>query len=336
MHRFCLSRIVRASNDRTTVAKDRQHVRCYFRSNKKWIALDRTKGLQLRFQLLQINRCGIGKGQLDGVSPTQNGRLARPVSVQPVVSGLTAGRTRCGFQGVGPQLLPLVAPDIDHRQAGLNRVPIPTGKLENLGRLKRAHDVHDRPEDSRRIARWRGPRVRRFGHQATKAGRLARNDRHHLAFRADASAVDPGQVQRVSRIVEQETRFEIVGPVGNDIYVRQHRTDVRGVDVRYNRLDVNAAVDAPQSIRRRNGLGQMVQYILLVVKHLTLKIVQLQKIAVHNFQMPDARARKRVGDYRTKGSASAHQYGRLGDPVLSRFAQAGKKRLANITPGVIK
>ena len=82
------------------------------------------------------------------------------------------------------------------------------------------------------------PGRRRGLDQAAQARRLARQDRHRLAFAADHAAVDPRLVQLDRRVVDQVARLEVVGAVEDQVGVAHQVEDIGVVDVGDDRLDL--------------------------------------------------------------------------------------------------
>ena len=75
------------------------------------------------------------------------------------------------------------------------------------------------------------------GHQAGEAGGFAGQDRHRLAFGADAAAVDPRLAVLHREIVEQEPRGEVVGAIDDHVDVARQFADVVMRHVGNDRLD---------------------------------------------------------------------------------------------------
>src|SRR5437016_2061 len=76
------------------------------------------------------------------------------------------------------------------------------------------------------------------------------------------------------------------------------------IDVGHDGVDLDSRVDLDKAIFRRDCLGQSGSDVVFVVKYLTLKIVQLQKVAIDDSQLADACAGERIGDDRSQRPAA--------------------------------
>src|SRR5262249_16688969 len=130
---------------------------------------------------------------------------------------------------------------------------------------------------------------------AAEARGIAGKDRHGLAVAADAPAVDPRLAELHRRVVDQVANLEIVGPVEDQVGVFHQCQNVGAVDVGDNRLDVDAGIYRAQLASGRLGLGEVFRNIVLVEKHLALKVVGLDEIAVDQAQVADAGADQSIG-----------------------------------------
>ena len=93
------------------------------------------------------------------------------------------------------------------------------------------------PEHAGGLAGRGHPGRRRRLDQAAQARRLARDDRHRLAFAADHAAVDPRLAQLDGRVVDQVAGLEVVGAVEDQVGVADQVEDVGVIQVGDDRLD---------------------------------------------------------------------------------------------------
>ena len=229
----------------------------------------------------------------------------------------------------------VVLPEIDHRQAAGNGRAVAAEDFDGLAGLDRRDQAHDRAQDAGHVAGGRAAGRGALGHQAAEASGFAGQDGHRLPFGPHAAAVDPRQPELHRRVVDQEPRLEIVGPVEDHVDAIAKPFDVRRIDVGHHRLDGHGGIDPSQFFGRGHGLRQAGLGVGLVEQRLPLKITQLDEVAVDDSQRSHAGPDQDIGDCAAQRPAAAQQRPRPGQPPLSFLAQRRETHLAGVA-GKIK
>ena len=172
-----------------------------------------------------------GKAELHGVAAAEDGRMAAALAGQP---GKFA-RPQQGQSAARAESSLICRAVLSHRSSTVQvRLMASTWPLRiliaSLASIEATTPMIV-AEDAGAVAGWRCARRRRLGHQAAQAGRLAGNDRQRLAFRRQAAAIDPGNAELDGGIVEQESRFKIVGAIDEAIDAVEQPLDVGVIDV---------------------------------------------------------------------------------------------------------
>ena len=103
------------------------------------------------------------------------------------------------------------------------------------------------------------------------------------------------------------------------------------IDIRNQRFNLDLGIDPCQFCCGSNRFGKPGRHICLVKKNLSLEVIQLQKISVHDAQVADSRPCERVGNHRTKGPTPTNKRTTLAQPRLPRAAERFVPPLPSIT-----
>ncbi len=106
-------------------------------------------------------------------------------------------------------------------------------------------------------------------------------------MRRDYAAVDPGDAQLQTGIVEQIACLEVIGAVQREVHAVQQLFDVVRRDIGDQRLDLDQAVDVAQAFRGRRRFGHAAQHVLFLIEHLALEIVAFHIVAIRQAQVAD-------------------------------------------------
>src|SRR5882724_854394 len=90
--------------------------------------------------------------------------------------------------------------------------------FQRLCDFKRGDEVHDGPQNTYGVAGFlqHRARIRSFKY-ARQTSRRARANRTRQAIAADRCRINPGFVRMNSKVVEQKSRFKVVGAVEDQV-----------------------------------------------------------------------------------------------------------------------
>ena len=122
---------------------------------------------------------------------------------------------------------------------------------------------------------------------------MAGNHRHGDAVTAHCGAVDPWNAAAHGKIINQVTRFEVVGAVEDHPGAAQQVFGVFRRQIRHHAAHRNRGIDALQPARRGDRLGQCFGGIGFFEQPLAMEIGGLDVIAVDDGEPADAGPRQR-------------------------------------------
>ena len=131
-------------------------------------------------------------------------------------------------------------------------------------------------------------------------------------------------------IVQQETRLEVVRAIENQRKSAQQFLGIFRADVRDDALDRYSGINGAQAAFGGDGFRQGFLRVGFLEQCLPLQVGRLDKIAVHDAQLADARAHQQICQRRSQRSA-AYDYGRgFEQALLARLADFAEKNLPRI------
>src|SRR5229473_513611 len=166
--------------------------------------------------------------------------------------------------------------------------------------------------------------------QTGEARRRSGADGHGEAVAGHGGGVNPGRAILDGKIVDQETRLEIVGAIENEVEAGEQVSGVARTEVGDEAFDGTTGVDRAELALGGDGFGERGEGIGFVKEGLALKIRGLDKIAVDDAQFSDACANQEICGGRTDCAASDND-GAGGEQALLAFiADGGKENLARV------
>src|SRR6266849_761912 len=144
---------------------------------------------------------------LHGVAPAQGDvRLSLALQIWKFERGTSATvRISLGLNG-----LRAARPDVARKQAAMQLAFVAGEQFQCLRRFERCDQIHDRPEDANRVARFfQARRAAGFEQTSKTSGTLWPNCKGQ-AIAGDSSGVNPRSTRLNRKIVDQKTRFKIV------------------------------------------------------------------------------------------------------------------------------
>ena len=276
-------------------------------------------------------------------------RARAEIAVQVLERAMLAARAVALVVGAGDLELPhAVRPEVEAQHRRRNALEVAGQDLERLGGFEARDDLRGRSEHADRVAGRAGAGRRRLLEQTPEARRRValavaaalpcgvaargvRQNRERRADGADRAAVDVRSAVLHGAVVQEVTRLEVVDAVEQDVRAGREPLGVARIEVVDDRRDLDARIDPRELAFGGFGFRHGVADVLLVVEHLTLKIRELDEVAIDEEQAPDAGPRERVGDRRAERAAADDRRGRVGEPALPRLAEAGEQHLPVIT-----
>jgi hypothetical protein len=332
MHGASRADIVCAPDNRPAVREYGQNVIIDFKPQQEGVALQAANAGEAVSDFLEGDFCASGRTQLNGVAATKDGRAIALLAGKPHELAAPAHAAVAGFaQSRKIDAANLVVPYIEDRQPAANGLAVAAQDFHRLGGFNRRDNADDGREDAGRVARGRRSRRRRFAHQARQAGRVARKNRHRLAFRADAAAVNPWHSVLDGEVVHEKSNGEVIGAVDDDIDPGRKFRDVTIRDIGNNRFDLDLGIDTAEFVRSCNRLGQTASDVLFVVQHLPLEIVEFEKIAIDDADQADARAHQRFRNHGAKGATAANESTPFAQLPLAFCPKGDESRLAVVS-----
>ena len=152
--------------------------------------------------------------------------------------------------------LEATGPDIGGDQAVVEGLVMAGEEFHGFGDFQRGDQIDDGTEDSDSVAGflYASGRIGTF-EQASEAWGRARKNGHGEAIAGDGGGVDPGLRGSDGEIVDEETRFEVVSAVEDEVETAQEFRDVPRVDVGDQTFDGDGGVDAAQLALGGYGFG---------------------------------------------------------------------------------
>lgn len=213
--------------------------------------------------------------------------------------------------------LEMAAPDIAGDEAAMQRGGLAGEKFDSFGGFKRGDQIDDRAEDANGVAGFLEALLDCV-HQASETWGGARANGHGQAVAADGGGVDPGLGILDGEVVDEETGFEVVGTVENEVEGREKAGSVAGVKIGNNAFDGDTGIDGAELAFSGDGFGDGGSGVRFVEERLALEIGRLDKITVDDANFPHAGADEEIGRGGTDRAAS-DDYGAGGEESLLTF-----------------
>lgn len=185
--------------------------------------------------------------------------------------------------------LEVAAPDVAGDEAAVQGFGAACQKLYGFGGFQGSDQVDDGAEDADGVAGFLEAGLLRI-HEAGEARRGSRADGHREAVAGDGGGVNPGLVILDGKVVDQETRFEIVGAIEDEIEAGKQVGGVARREVSDDAFHGDTGIDGAELALGGDSLWERGDGIGFVKESLALKIRMLDKIAVDNALFSDASA----------------------------------------------
>src|SRR5258705_9712187 len=169
-------------------------------------------------------------------------------------------------------------------------------EFQGFGYFQRGDQIDDRSEHADRIAGL----LKALGGSARfektgKTGRRGRTNGHGQAVTGDTGGVDPGPAGFHGNIVDQETSFEIVGAIEEQIDSTEKCFRIARAEIGDDPFDGHGRIDRAQLALRGDGLWKDVESVGLIEEGLPLQVRRLNEVAVDDPYVTDAGANEKIG-----------------------------------------
>src|SRR4029453_18352290 len=119
-----------------------------------------------------------------------------------------------------------------------------------------------------------------------------------------------------TRVVEHETRLEIVETIQNQIHAVDVVLDVRGVHIINDGFNGNSGIDTAKFGGSGDGFRKILTNVILIIERLTLKIGKVHEIAVDDAQHANTGSRQQFGRSAAQGAGANDRDAGSGDLCL--------------------
>lgn len=212
--------------------------------------------------------------------------------------------------------LKMAGPNVAGNEAAVESFAIAGEQLDGFGGLQRGDEIDDRAEDANGVAGFlHAGEGFRGAEETSETGGIAGENSHGEAVSGDSGAVNPWAVGLDGEIVDQETGFEIVGAVENDVEALEQFGGVFRIEIGDDSLDGNGGIDGFELAFGGDGFGEGVAGVIFIEQGLALKIGRLDEIAIEDSDAADAGADQQAGGGGANGSA-ADDHGAGGEKAL--------------------
>ena len=185
--------------------------------------------------------------------------------------------------------LEMARPDIAGDEAAVQGFGAASQKLQGFGGFKRSDQVDDGAEDADGVAGFLEACLLRI-HEAGEARRGSGADGHREAVAGDGGGINPGLVILDGKVVDEETCFEIVGAIEDEIEAGEQVGGVARREVSDDAFHGDTGIDGAELALGGDSLWERGDGIGFVKESLALKIRGLDKIAVDNAEFSDTGA----------------------------------------------
>lgn len=133
------------------------------------------------------------------------------------------------------------------------------------------------------------------------------------------------------KIVDEESGFEIVGSVENEIETVEQFPGILRSEVGYDAFDGNGRIDGAKLLLSREGFWKRSGGIGFVEKGLALEIRRFDEVTIEDAQSPNAGAGKKRGSGGSDRAATDDNGTRRREPLLAGLADGLEKNLAGVS-----
>jgi len=137
-----------------------------------------------------------------------------------------------------------------------------------------------------------------------KTGCYAGTNSHGQPITGDGSGVDPRPAGFDGNIVDQETSFEIVSAVQEQIDAIEKCFRVAGAEIGHDPFDGHGRIDGAKLTLRGDGLWEDVESVGFIEERLPLQVGGLNEIAIDDPEVADAGANEEIGCGSADGTAA--------------------------------
>jgi hypothetical protein len=225
--------------------------------------------------------------------------------------------------------LEVAGPDVAGDEAAMQGFGAAGQELHGFGCFERSDQVNDGAEDADGVAGLLEAVLLSF-HQAGEARRGSGADGHGEAVTGHGGGVNPGHAVLDGKIVDQETRLEIVGSIEDEIEAGEQVSGVAWAEVGDDAFHGYTGVDEAELALGGDGLGQRGEGVGFVKEGLALKIRGLDKIAIDDAQFTDAGAYQEVCGGGTDRAASDNNGAGGEQTMLAFLADSGAENLSRV------
>jgi hypothetical protein len=224
----------------------------------------------------------------------------------------------------------MAAPGVAGEEAAMEGVFLARENFEGLRNFQRGDEINYRADDPDSVAGFIEALADTEFEEAGEARSDAGTDDHSEAITADACGVDPGAGKFHGEIVDEETRFEIVGSIEDEIEASEKFFNVIRAEIGDQAFNGNGGVDGVEFAFSGDGFGESVASVGFVEERLTLKIGRLDEIAINDSNAANAGTDEKICGGRADGAA-ADDGGAGGEQTLLALrTDARKKDLAGV------
>ncbi len=225
--------------------------------------------------------------------------------------------------------LEAAGPDVAGDEAAMQSVGASGQKLHGFGGFEGSNQIDDGAEDADSVAGFLEAVLLRF-HEASEARRCSGADGHGEAVTGHGGGVNPGLAILDGKIVDQETRLEIVGAIEDEVEAGEQVSGVARAEVGDDAFHRTTGIDGAELALGGDGFGQRGEGVGFVKERLALKIRGLDKIAIDNAQFSDTRAHQEIRGGGTDRAASDNDGAGGQQALLAFLANGGEKNLARV------
>ena len=154
----------------------------------------------------------------------------------------------------------------------MQAIHITSQKFQRLAHLDRGNDADYRHDYAGRITSGSAGSGRRFGKNASQAGRDSGTNSHRHAIRADRRTIDPIHVVFHTSVVNQVTSRKIVRAVKHEVAFLNQTLNIGMIHVYDFGINLNVRIDFANVSGAGNSLGQALPGISFGKHRLPLEI----------------------------------------------------------------
>jgi hypothetical protein len=193
------------------------------------------------------------------------------------------------------------------------------------------HHAHQPRKDAKHSpfrAGWNQSGRRRLRIQAAIAGAFLGGKHAGLAFEAKDRTVNIGLAGEHAGIVDQITRGEVVGAVGDDVELAKYFQSVLAGQPGLERAQFQKRVDRFELLT--GGVELLAPYICRAVDDLALQVGVIHHVEVHDAECAHARSRQIESQRRAQPARANTQHPRCLQLLLPFHADLGHDEMARV------